>query len=178
MSYESIVLELMSRIKVLEDEFSILKEKVIFLEQLVENLTSSDEIDAEAETPEVRTVPYGKMTDEMIETCYIYGKMLHLNPDLEIGAMADQIFDDTGMNRNSAFMYVYVVDSMLGGKVYKRAINTKATRAYLGKIHAEYGKEGLRKAINALRAHIRYRQSLGHTVSGLVELCQEYDGLL
>ena len=81
----------------------------------------------------------------------------------------------TGMNRSSAVMYIYVVDCMLKGNVYKRAISTKATEKYFKEIYEEYGKSGLCNALQATREHIRYRKNLGHTVEGLVTLCVQYE---
>lgn len=103
------------------------------------------------------------------------GKKLYSDEKLNIGILADEISTKTGMNRSSAVMYIYVVDCMLKGNVYKRAISTKATEKYFKEIYEEYGKSGLCNALQATREHIRYRKNLGHTVEGLVTLCVQYE---
>ena len=59
------------------------------------------------------------MTEEMMEMCYMAGKKLYSDEKLNIGILADEISTKTGMNRSSAVMYIYVVDCMLKGNVYR-----------------------------------------------------------
>ena len=174
MQYESILLELMSRIKTLEKEQIVLQEKV----DALMNPSCKDFSFQESEVSEnVHPGPksYLKMTEEMMEMCYMAGKKLYSDEKLNIGILADEITTKTGRNRSSAVMYIYVVDCMLKGNVYKRAISTKATEKYFKEIYEEYGKSGLCNALQATREHIRYRKNLGHTVEGLVTLCVQYE---
>ena len=99
---------------------------------------------------------YLKMTEEMMEMCYMAGKKLYSDEKLNIGILADEISTKTGMNRSSAVMYIYVVDCMLKGNVYKRAISTKATEKYFKEIYGlsiyAYLKEKrIQKAAELLR---------------------------
>jgi len=114
---------------------------------------------------------YDKMTDEMIEICYKCGKMVFQGENAQ--ELADDVAEETGMNRNSAFMYIYVVSSLLSGEVFKRAISKKALEIYFKKIFQDYGSEGLKKAIKATRLHIDYRKSCGHTVDSIEEVCDK-----
>ena len=66
MQYETIILELLSRIQKLEDEMALLKQ-----EQDKKSVSSNDEISYEKE------ISYKKMTNEMLEICYQYGKKMH-----------------------------------------------------------------------------------------------------
>ena len=155
MQYESILLELMSRIKTLEKEQIVLQEKV----DALMNPSCKDFSFQESEVSEnVHPGPksYLKMTEEMMEMCYMAGKKLYSDEKLNIGILADEISTKTGMNRSSAVMYIYVVDCMLKGNVYKRAISTKATEKYFKEIYGlsiyAYLKEKrIQKAAELLR---------------------------
>ncbi len=166
MQYEAIILELLSRIQKLEADVELLKNNMSS-----QNLDADNE--AEGITENNSRVAYKKMTDQMIEVCYKAGKKMNAGEDPS--CLADLIVDETGMNRNSAIMYLYAVDAMLNGTIYKRAINSNATKKFFDMIKDDYGVRGLRKAIKATRAHISYRQELGHTVDSIIEICEEYE---
>lgn len=163
MQYEVIILELLSRIKKLESDVDELKD-----------LLSSNNSSSELVSTERGSRPsYTKMTDDMIMICYQSGKKVSdgENPN----ELAEMIADETGMNKNSAIMYLYAVDGMLNGTIYKRAISSKALKKYFELIFNEYGSKGLKKAIQATREHIRYRQECGHTVDSIEEICNQYE---
>lgn len=165
MQYESIILELMSRIKKLEEEVEYLKS--IVSEDT--NLQNEDGKTLINESNEYSGSSYKKMTEEMIEICYKFGKKVHSGANMQ--EIADDVVYETGMNRNSAIMYLQVVCSMLDGVIYKRAINSKAIQKYFENIWNEYGSVGLQKAIKATRLHMEYRKEFGHTVDSIEELC-------
>ena len=171
MQYEAIILELMTRIKKLEDELVILKEAVRNLDHAHEGETASDET-GEISDGRRGQGSYRKMTDEMVMICYKCGKQL--NNGANSSELADMIAEETGMNRNSALMYIYAVSSLLSGTVFKRAISSKALRKYYDLIFNEYGSAGLKKAIQATRLHIEYRKDCGLTADAIEELCDEY----
>ena len=164
MQYETIILELLSRIKKLEEDVEELKQSRQYNVVEQENATS------------VSSVSYTKMTDEMIEICYKCGKMVFQGENAQ--ELADDVAEETGMNRNSAFMYIYVVSSLLSGEVFKRAISKKALEIYFKKILQDYGSDGLKKAIKATRLHIDYRKSCGHTVDSIEEACDKAEARL
>jgi len=165
MQYDTIILELLARIKKLEEEVEELKQAV-----------KKNEISEETDTINnfgSESVTYGKMTEEMIDTCYEYGKKLLIGKNIQDSA--DEIYASTGMNRNSAIMYLLAVQSMLEGDVFKRAISSKALKIFFEKIFNEYGKDGLRKAIKATKLHIEYRRNCGHPTGSLEEICDQYE---
>lgn len=178
MQYETILLELLARIKKLEDEVEHLK---AVLEESKNEFVSEEKeiaIDTEHEEPGQpcrTTTTYTKLTDEMLKLCYSYGKKAYEENYGNLWALANKVARESGMNHNSAFMYIYVVKCMLEGVVYKRAINAKATRMYFNNIYADYGKEGFKKALAAARAHLSYRRSLNHPVDSLEDVCNEYE---
>ena len=76
MQYETIILELLSRIKKLEDEVAALKQAQ---NRTINIQTYNDEISNEEDNYTAQmepTVPYKKMTDEMIDICYKSGKQV------------------------------------------------------------------------------------------------------
>ena len=75
-------------------------------------------------------------------------------------------------------MYLYAVQGMLEGTIYKRAISAKAMKRYYDTIWNEYGSAGLKKAIRATRLHIDYRRDCGHMVDSIEEICNQYEGRL
>ena len=170
MQYETIILELLSRIKKLEEEVAELKQALLssssvsISEDAIVNI-SGERNDGAAS--------YTKMTDEMIDMCYKCGKKLASGENAQ--ELADDIAESTGMNRNSAIMYLYAVQGMLDGTIYKRAISAKAMRRYYDTIWNESGSAGLKKAIKATRLHIDYRRECGHTVDSIEEICNQYE---
>ncbi len=172
MQYEVIILELMTRIKKLEEEVEALKEAVERLGSQEVNDDTACETD-EASEERRGQGPYKKMTDEMMMICYQCGKQL--NEGANAAELANLIVGETGMNRNSAIMYIYAVSSLLSGTVFKRAISTKALKRYYDMISREYGSVGLKKALQATRLHIAYRKDCDLTSDALEELCDQYE---
>ena len=172
MQYDAIILELMARIKRLEDDVSALKENIGNISSSNISPVVSAETHKLSETYRGQK-SYKKMTDEMVVVCYKCGKQLTEgdNPS----ELADMIVEETGMNRNSAMMYIYAVSSLLSGTVFKRAISGKALRKYYDLIWDDYGSAGLKKAIQATRLHIDYRKDCGLTTDAIEELCNEYE---
>lgn len=174
MQYEIIILELLSRIKKLEEEVAELKQA---LPTPSNKQVSGEETDNDMfEENYDSSVTYRKMTDEMIDICYKCGKKLAAGDS--VNELADDIAESTGMNRNSAVMYLYAVQGMLDGTIYKRAISAKAMRKYYDNIWNESGSSGLKKAIHATRLHIAYRRECGHMVDSIEQICDQYEGKL
>lgn len=170
MSYETVILEMLTRIKNLENEVATIKQQL--------NPATANTSDGERDISVSNTTAtqYTKMTDEMIEICYRCGKKVHLGENPQ--ELADDIAAETGMNRNSAIMYLYAVSGMLSGTIYKRSISGKAMKIYFDKIFSEAGSTGLKRAIRATRLHIDYRRDCGHMVDSIERLCDDYENRL
>lgn len=174
MQYDAIILELMSRIKALEQTCETLNTRVQSIESSF--LPNEIEIDAaDIDVPDEEIDSRQKMTQEMIGACYACAVRLHKNKQLDFQQEISALSRRTGMKKTSATMYVYAVKNMLSGTVYKRAINQTATETYFQNILKDFGPAGLTAAIRATRAHIAYRHQFGHTVDGLIQLCNRYD---
>lgn len=180
MQYDSIILELMSRIKTLEAEVSRLKETVHSLQSPAAVPPSSSATQAPETATPSRSQPaaYTKTTDSMIDLCYVYGKEAHQHPGSNLWAYADMVTKESGMNRNSAFMYICGVKSLLDGSVYKRAMNAKALRKYFSAIYRDFGQPGLEKAISAARKNIDYRTSFQLPSDSTIAICEEFEAKL
>lgn len=166
MQYETIILELLTRIKTLEADVQMLKQA--YDAGTVSPSAGDSEVFSDGNPPE-SAVSYKKVTDQMIENCYFGGKKVYDGRNAQ--EVADEIAEKTGMNRNSTIMYLYAVEAMLAGTVYKRAISAKAMQKYFDMIFEEYGRSGLKKAIKATRLHIKYRRDCGHTVDSIEAIC-------
>ena len=173
MQYESILLELMERIQALEEEIRKLK-----AQQPMEGSEPAPQSEAPQSKAqqEAEITPRQKMTEDMMQACFAHGvRLFRQEEGAELRTEIDAVVRETGMNRNSAIMCVYAVRSMLEGELYKRAISARLTEFCFERIRQELGEELLKKAIEATRAHIRYRQALGHKVDGLAALCDRYE---
>lgn len=173
MQYETIILELMSRIKVLEEDVSCMKATLQTFEA-AGNFAGGTTDTPSVPVPVLRNTTYTKMTDRMIDRCYEYGKKAYCTRHANIGDYADLVADETHMNRSSALMYIYAVKCMLEGKVFKRAVSSKALRRYFAEIDTDFGKNGLSNAIAATRAHIEYRQSCKFPADSIIAVCDEF----
>ena len=162
MTNDAIILELLRRIQVLENEVEILKKQL---------LSPKPEIEP-AKKPRITTTP------EMIKACYLYGEQAYKSPKADIKKFVSNVVKETGMNKDSAAMYIYAVKYMLEGVAFKRAINLEANRTYFDTIRDKYGKNGLKKAIKSTREHITYRQGFNHNVDSIIKLCDEYEQFL
>lgn len=179
MQYEAIILELMTRIKALEDTRDEMNRRI---DQLEEKLAVSAAVPADIVPEEATPTPEPaqpahrqKISEEMIEACYHVGVRLHQNPNLSLNSEIDRLSEESGMNRSSAIMYVYAVKGMLEGEAYKRAISLPSTERFFQNIARDFGEDALATAVHAAKAHNAYRQELGQNVDGLVKLCARYE---
>lgn len=173
MQYDAIILELMSRIQSLEQTVGEVNRRISALENAGLSDETKETADSSPEEPERHRQ---KMTEEMILACYACAVRLDRQEGLDFNREVADLARRTGMKKSSAIMYVYAVKNMRSGTVYKRAINQTATERFFQRILQDDGTAGLEKALRATRAHIAYRQQLGHTVDGLIALCDRYEG--
>lgn len=168
MQHDAIILELLSRIKKLEDDVTELKQ--VRIGKALDYGNSAEEDDGQVWKKEA--ISYSKVTDEMIEACYECGKKVAFGEHIQ--DMADYVAESTGMNRNTAFMHLYVVQCMIDGNVYKRAISAKATKAYYDGIINDFGDAGLKLALCATAQHLAYREENGITAGPIENVYNEY----
>lgn len=163
MQYETIILEMMSRIQKLEDEVEKLK-----------NNFSSNSVEQSESQPK-RNI---KVTIEMTELCYEKAKQIYNNQYLEINDLAQEVSSKTGMNVNTAKMNIYSITQMLKGEEYNRLLSAESLSVCLEMIYNDYGKRGLEKALTATELHIEYLKSKGMATSKLMSVLCKYEGLM
>lgn len=171
MQYDAIILELLDRIKQLETHCNSLSNRISFLEE--QQIPEEPQEEAITSGPDRQ-----KMTQTMIDACYVCGRQLFQDDTLPFNQAVAQLTEQTGINYASAVIYVYAVINMLKGETYKRAINQSATKQYLQRILEDYGKPMLAKALAATKGHIAYRERCGHKVSGLIQISNDYEAKL
>ena len=176
MNYESIILELLTRIQKLEEELAELKKQVGRPPVVLNEGQAEDRAVATEQAISTSRNTYNKLTDEMIDMCYRCGKMMYRGEDPQ--ELADTICEATGMNRSSAIIYLHAVNSMLSGAVFKRAISAKAITRYFDCIFNDFGSKGLKAAIHATRQHVAYRRDCGQNVDSIEALCDRFDAKL
>ncbi len=170
MQYEMTILELMERVKRLELELDAMKQAMAA--QAAPSLPATED---EADPADGKMI-YSKVTAEMIDACYIGGKKIHEGGNITL--LADEVSRSTGMKRSTAIMFLYAVDRLLSGKIFKRGISLKGLQVYLERILEEYGKEGLQKALYAMELHIAYRKQCGLPIASTERLCAGFRALL
>lgn len=168
MSYDKVILELLSRIKNLEEDYEHLNSRI---EQLENGFTQNN-----SNIGGKRSIV--KLTDEMIDECYIKGKECYENGTADYLKISQEISEKTGMNSRSAYMYLMAVKSMIAGEPFKRAISNRATEKYFEYIRRDYGITGLKKALDCVKKHVEYRKSCGLIADGLENLCSKVEATL
>ena len=96
----------------------------------------------------------GQITDEYIEACCTYGKLV-CNEMCKIQDAKEKI-GKMGMNKSSAYMYLTAYRSMRHGEVFKRNISSKAMSFFLDHIRLKHGSAGLEKAIRSAELNVDY----------------------
>ncbi len=163
MQYEAIILELMSRIKNLENEVEEIKRMA---------LSNSAKIKEDGEGKETRK--HVEMTEKMMIACYDGAKKFLSGEALEI--IVDQVVTKTDMNRNSAKMYINVVKSMLRGEAYGASISSSAVQVFFELILKNDGKDVLEKAINSTRGYLSKKYGNDLTKGKkILKLCDEFE---
>lgn len=159
MQYETIILEMMSRIQKLEDEVGELKKS------LKANSVEQFEIQPK------RNV---KVTPEMTRLCYEKAKQAYNNPYLDTNDLAEDVSEKTGMNFNTAKMNIYSIVQMLKGEEYNRLLSADSLDLCLNMIYEEFGRQGLEKALTATRLHIEYLKTKDMATSKLISVYNKY----
>lgn len=163
MQYETIILEMMSRIQKLEEEVEELK-----------NTISSNSI----EPSDSQTKRNVKVTPEMTRLCYEKAKAVYSDPYLDTNDLAEEVSNQAGMNFNTAKMNIYSITQMLKGEEYNRLLSADSLALCLDMIYKEFGLQGLKKALKATELHIEYLKTKGMATSKLISVFTKYKGMI
>lgn len=160
MQYETIILEMMSRIQRLEEEVEQLKKAV--------SLSNFEQ----RENQPKRNV---KVTPEMTRLCYEKAKLAYSNQYLDTNDLAEEVSNQTGMNFNTAKMNIGSIVLMLKGEEYNRILSADSLDLCLKMIYQEFGKEGLDKALTATKLHINYLKTKDMATAKLLSVYKKYE---
>lgn len=163
MQYETIILEMMSRIQKLEEE--------------VERIKNSCMTNA-FEQAGIQTKRNVKVTPEMTLLCYEKAKAAYNNQYLDTNDLAQDVSDQTGMNFSTAKMNIYSIVQMLKGEEYKRLLSADSLELCFDMIYREFGKPGLEKALNATKLHIEYLKTKDMATAKLLSVYDRYEKVI
>jgi 5-methylcytosine-specific restriction protein A len=103
-----------------------------------------------------------RITQAQIHQAYAAAKSA-FEGDLSESEAAANLSSHHGINSSSANTFVRVLSKMLAGQRFTRGLSVPATRYYLERVLAEYGKRGLHDALHALERHTAYYEGKRHT---------------
>ncbi len=101
------------------------------------------------------------ISDEMVKQSYTFADKYFNGLILRQEAI-DTLHNKYGMDRGSAGDYINIYCAMRNGIQYKRTMNKNATEYFLQEILNYYGKAELCEALQAVKLHLKYYESLGH----------------
>ena len=162
MQYETIILELMSRVQRLEEEVKQLKDTV--------SVGSIEQVESQPK----RNV---KVTPEMTRECYEQAKLAYKKHYIYSDDLAEEVSKKTGMNYNTAKMNIHSMTQMLRGEEYNRILSADSLDLCLGWIYSDFGLKGLDNALNATELHIEYLKTKDMATSKLISVFNKYKGL-
>lgn len=111
------------------------------------------------------------ITIKEIEQIYPLAKGLHKKKLQAI----NKLHTDVEMNRNSAKYYIQALLAMLEGRRYEKRTNDVATKYFLEKIYADFGRGALVTALSSLKQHIDYcEKDEKRTLHSLRKIHQEF----
>lgn len=157
MPHEQIILELLERIQSLERRVAALESQP----------------DAPAEPPAPARAR--GLSPQAIDACYDLALRLEREPELDAARALEELAASHGCQATYAVCCVTAVRGMLHGRQFKYAVSRAALQRYFDRILEDYGRQGLRRALTAARAHAAYQQSHGNPARSIVRLCDAYD---
>lgn len=89
--------------------------------------------------------------------CYEYGRLAALG-ELDAGRAALKAATETGMDYGSAQIYTRCVRAMFEGERFTGTVKESAMRYFLIEIFGEFGREGLRKALQSVKQYLEYQR--------------------
>lgn len=96
-----------------------------------------------------------KITKDMIDCAYEVAKEVY-SGSITREEGKEKIACLSGMNLGSANNYIQIIQCMLKGKVYKRAMSIASTEYFLEQIGKDFGRERQIRAAEAVLAHTEY----------------------
>jgi 5-methylcytosine-specific restriction protein A len=113
------------------------------------------------------------ITEEMTKVAYEHAKKVY-SGDMSVKNAALKIQQISGLSIGSASDYIVNFKHLVKGSCYTRTMNNYATRFITESIRADYGDAVFVKALDSVRQHIDYYESLGHgRLNGIRNIYEE-----
>ena len=158
MNYERIIIEMLQRIQALEDRVAALE--------------ADRPVEAPAPAP---AAPVRGISAAAVDACYDLALRLEQSPAEDAAQALHRLADSHGCQYNYAVCFVTAARAMLAGREFKYAIKRDAARRFFDRILEDFGRQGLRRAIDAARAHAAYQQRHGNPARSICSLCDAYE---
>lgn len=116
-----------------------------------------------------------EITVEQYHECYKLAKLVNT----EKMSIQEATFrlGSLGVSENSAMMYLRCARYMLEGKRFTSRVKELAISHNLTQIYAEYGSEGLKKALRSVRGYLDYQKKYAD-YPGLEKVYSEFMDIL
>lgn len=115
-----------------------------------------------------------KLTNEQMEL--IFDTMEKINSgEIDLQEGVDKLLNEIGIYSEAAYKFFYnTFKNMKDGKTYKRGFNNEIIKFFINKLGKKYGKEILKKALEATKGNIIYfYEQSGVKLKGLLNICRE-----
>ena len=116
-----------------------------------------------------------RITAEMVETVW-HAFLRYVEGSGEIKPLSKEVYQKTGMNSGSAFIYLNVLSNLVNGSHNTRVLKYKDLEYLLGKIQSDLGEATFQKAIRSLISSIPYwREKIPGNFADKVEVyCRKH----
>ncbi len=116
-----------------------------------------------------------KITPVMVEEVW-RSFLFHLEGSGEINRLSTEVYDKTGMNRGSAFIYLHILANLTKGEPNTRTMKMHDLEYYMGKIRRELGENKYQVALKSLQLSIPYwKEKLSGSFADKVEVyCKKH----
>ena len=115
-----------------------------------------------------------KLTKEQMELIFDTMEKIYSG---EIGLQegADKLIDEIGIYSEASYKFFYnTFKNMKNGETFKRGFNNEIIEFFINKLGEKYGKEILKKALEATKGNIIYfHEQSGVKLKGLLNICRE-----
>ncbi|SMB99109.1 HNH endonuclease [Hymenobacter roseosalivarius DSM 11622] len=110
--------------------------------------------------------PQQKLTEDQTHKAYLIAKYVYENPKTKtIAQGAKELSSEHKVNFGTAKILIRVLQDLLSGLEFTRALNEYTMRYYLQNITLDYGLSARDRALMALMKHIIYRET-GNKLTG------------
>lgn len=114
----------------------------------------------------------GKLTNEQMELIFDTMENIY-SGDISLREGVDKLEDEINIYSRTSYKYLYnTFKNMKNGTTYKRGFNNEIIEFFINKLGKKYGKEILKKSLEATKGNIKYwYEQTGNKSKGLINIC-------